>query len=188
LKRRIATFTVLLTIIILFGIISIEEVSANPFGADFPKIPIPTIIIQSPIENQSYSPRGIQLQMSIVKPSDWSPLKGRIYSVTYFINGTVKNGAIELQDTSTLNSLITYNVSVNLPELSKGSHLLEVYLSGKYEDTTFSALTQRTFTVQSEDSQTPIMLGLIGIIALVTVCSLMYFKRRKKLTSKQSFL
>jgi hypothetical protein len=138
---KIAQFVALAALLITAtGTLFFNLAKANPtWDPDFPREPDlnpPTIILHSPIQNQTFSSTNIPLNFTVAKPETWFKknsnlwVLGKITSVSYEVDGGEKQ-SLPVQDTATYNVTtftyppqnLNFSLSLTLPE---GTHKITV--------------------------------------------------------------
>jgi hypothetical protein len=176
-----AAFISVLLLSAVAGTIAVDLVTANPGPLlFFPEDPVttpPTIVVDSPVQNQTYKSTDLWLNFTIVKPDAWFPNRdwdvgnlifGNITSVYYTLDGGQRQN-ISVCDTNSLfdaSPTQTLHVSTNLT-LAKGAHEVKVlfeansYYVSDYANGTLSSVKVHgesepaTFTVLQEPQLEP---------------------------------
>jgi hypothetical protein len=217
-KRTALALTLVLALLFstVAGVMFIYLATANPaplfpFPWDEPVTTPPTIVVHSPVQNQTYGSTDVLLNFSIVKPETWFPsghLKehgynegvfGNVTSVYYVVDGGERQN-ITVHDTDTLftaNAARTLNFSIDLV-LAEGPHNVTVNLDADSyyvlpiagqgwslpSVVVHSESETVNFTVQP--FPTAFVITASGAsLAVVGIGLLFYFRRRKKTRSDQ---
>jgi hypothetical protein len=128
-----------------------------PFPYGEPVTTPPTIVVYSPVQNQTYNSTDVWLNFTIIKPETWFPsgplaehynaVFGNVTSVYYIVDDGGRQD-ITVHDTDTLfiaNSPRTLNFSTLLT-LAEGVHSLKVSLEA---DSYYVVQTDQGFTLRS---------------------------------------
>lgn len=195
------------------GAMSINLATANPGPLlFFPTEPIatpPTIVVHSPVQNQTYNSTDVWLNFTIIKPETWfafnvgsfengtlvSNTFGNITSVYYRVDGgecqniTVHDNAYLLNVGSPTRTL---NFSTKL-SLTAGTHTVKVsleadsyYVVSYYGSEPFSSVEVYgdsepvNFSVLQESFPAAPIVALAAV-ALASTGFLVYFRKRKRL-------
>jgi hypothetical protein len=194
---------------------SVSLATANPaplfpFPWGEPVTTPPTIVVYSPVQNQTYSTNEIWLNFTIIKPETWFPsghlaemgyvnaVFGNVTTAYYTVDGGQRQN-ITVHDTDTLftaNSPHTLNVSTLLT-MTEGAHSLKVSL----EADSYCALQipDQGFGLKSivvhNDSETvnftifptsTVVFGLFGAAATVAAVSMLIHLKKHKREAKPS--
>jgi len=135
-----AAFVSALLLSAIASAMSVNLAKANPgpvlFFPEDPETTLPTIVVRSPVQNQTYDSTGLWLNFTIVKPETWFPNRSwdvgnyifvNITSVYYVVDGGQRQD-ISVHDVSSLfDASQTRNlpVSTNLT-LTEGAHEVKV--------------------------------------------------------------
>ncbi len=194
------------------GAISINLATANPGPLlFFPTEPVttqPTIIVNSPVQNQTYNSTDVWLNFTIIKPETWfafnigafengtriSNTFGNITSVYYTVDGNERQN-ITVHDNTYLVDLVsptrTLNFSTKLaltPEVHTIKITIEAdsyYVVNYYGSEPFSSVKVYgnsepvRFTVHDESFPT-VLIAVLAAVALLSAGLLVYFKKRKR--------
>jgi hypothetical protein len=187
----------------------INLVNANPaplfpFPWNKPITTTPQIIITSPIQNQTYSTH-VWLNFTLVKPETWFPDEywsnlgyneatfGNVTSVYYVLDDGKRQDILvhDIDTPFTSTATRTLNFSINL-DLTDGTHKIVINLEAlsfyakqtnqgfKLLNTTLNGNpTEVGFLVNTPLPMIPITAS-IGIVTIVSVSLLIYFKKRKE--------
>jgi hypothetical protein len=199
-KRRTVIFTVLLVALILIEVISINEVSANqsPLGKmiDPPLNAKPPIIsIYSPQNNTNYT--GTLTASISINESQDIYFASDLLNVRYTIDNATLKVPFDGKSVLIEGRHCQYNNTFALPTLLSGNHTLTVEVEGRgyqmYESYFLINSTAKVYFAVSNNSKgfnsSTLGITLTLIIMIISVSILLvYFKRRKKLANKQSFL
>jgi hypothetical protein len=148
-KRTALALSLILALLFsaVTGAVFIDLATANPAPLfAFPTEPVttlPTIVVHSPVQNQTYSSTDVWLNFSIVKPETWfaidvahhadhSPLTETFVNITsvYYVVDGVERQNIPVHDIDSLFDTpptLTLNFSTVLP-LTVGAHTVKVSL------------------------------------------------------------
>jgi hypothetical protein len=206
-------FISVLLLSIIAGILLANMATADPiWGADFPREPDvtpPTIILNSPLQNQSFNSTDIQLNFTVAKPETWFKensnlwVLGKITSVSYEVD-TGEKQSLPVYDTATYSVTasaypprnLNFSLGLTLPE---GTHNITVgveaesyyvtpgYLTGPPFSITFHGEPESTnFTVAQPKPEIPekepfsiVPVVSIASVVIVSVVLLVYFKKRE---------
>jgi hypothetical protein len=213
-KRRALALTLVSALLIsaVVGAMFVNRATANPGPLlFFPTDPVttpPTIVVHSPVQNQTYNATDVWLNFTITKPETWfafnvgsfengtlvSNTFGNITSVYYVVDGGERQN-ITVHDTAYLLDVVspiqTLNFSTQL-SLTTGAHTIKVsleadsyYVVSYYGSEQFSSVKVYedsepvTFTAYQERSLTTIVVASAVSVAVVAVGLLVYFKIHK---------
>jgi hypothetical protein len=139
----------------------VKMATANPtWGADFPREPDttpPTIILHSPLQNQTFNSTSIQLNFTVAKPETWFKknsnlwVLGKITSVSYEVDGGEKQN-LTVHDTTAYSVTasaypprnLNFSLSLTLPE---GTHNITVGVEAESYYVTPGYLTGPPFSI-----------------------------------------
>ena len=147
-KRTALTLTLISALVFSAAVVTmpVNLATANPaplfpFPWGEPVMTPPTIVVYSPVQNQTFSSTDVWLNFSMIKPETWFPSEdwrskgysegvfGNVTSVYYVVDGGERQN-ITVHDTDTLftaNAVRTLNFSTNLA-LTGGVHNVTVSL------------------------------------------------------------
>jgi hypothetical protein len=208
-KKIASTLTLISALLFsaVSGAVLTRLASANPaplfpFPWNDPVTTPPTIVVYSPVQNQTYNTIEVWLNFTIMKPEAWFPsghlaehgynnaVFGNVTSVYYIVDDG-KRQNITVHDTDTLftaNSPRTLNFSTLLT-LTEGAHSLKVSLEA---DSYYAVQTDQGFGLKSiavhNDSQkvdfmvfpTSIFVFALSGTSLALAGLVIHFKKRRK--------
>jgi hypothetical protein len=181
-------------------------VLANPYGlwpwlvpeSRYPDWGYPEITVTSPVQNGTYAPNNVWLNLTVTKPSNWTDFEGQIKYVVYLIDGNRSNfinydyyGATRISNEDppeAVNPPLEFSFSIKLEGLSEGNHHIEVAAEGLVEykgsDVTVSGYADTInfiVTKESSASSTTLAAAVSGASAtIIGLGVLVYFKKRKR--------
>lgn len=208
-----------LTFILTFLVLAVVEaafmnvVAANPGPLNyFPAEPIttpPTIIVHSPVQNQTYNSTEVWLNFTVTKPENWFAFNkgslengtmfsiafGNITSVYYTVDGSAPQN-LTVHDTEdllvVLSPTLTLKFSTKLT-LTEGTHNIRVcleansyYVVNLYGPETFSSVKVNgasepiTLTISKPYPIAPVIAATVIVAVVVSVGWLLYRKGRKE--------
>ena len=211
-KRTTLGLTLIMALLVsaVAGAMSINLATANPaplfpFPWNEPVTTPPTIVVYSPVQNQTYSSTDMWLNFSIVKPETWFPSEywrnfgyneavfGNVTSVYYVVDDSERQN-ITVHDTDTLftaTAARTLNFSINLM-LTEGVHSVKVSLDADSHyvlHVDAEGFTLPSVTVHAESDTVNFTIQLFPTTLVVTVSGasvavvaaalLVYFKKYK---------
>jgi hypothetical protein len=217
-RKTAVTLSLVLLFLVGVGATSVNLARANPAPLfSFPTEPIttpPTIIVNSPVQNQTYN-TTVEFSLTIIKPETWfaidvgshldgSPINQAFVNVTsvYYAIDDGERQNITLHDITSLwdtTPTMTLNLSTALP-MAAGAHTLKVGLEAdsyyvvrytyNFSDALASVklhaetapLNFRVATdleIQLESLPIVPIAASVAAIAIVSIGSLIFFKKRK---------
>jgi hypothetical protein len=176
-----------LIVVIVISFADVAEANPKPYRT-------PTITIFSPIQDQTYYTSNIVLNVSLNRDDTFLPFD-IINSLNYSLDGQ-KDKPLPY----TLSGGIYCHGKITLSNLSDGPHSIFVHSEAKHESEMIPFNATVSFTVETVIKPVntqiptiqfllhPIVIATITITVIISCIMLGYFIRRKKLSSKQSFL
>ena len=78
LKKTALVLSLILTLLLSYTVVFVDLATANPAGPlmEFPSSPImtpPTIVVYSPVQNETYYSPHVLLNFSVIMPAAWFP-------------------------------------------------------------------------------------------------------------------
>jgi hypothetical protein len=214
-KKATLALTFILTLLVLAVVEAafVNVATANPGPLNyFPTEPIttpPTIVVHSPIQNETYNSADVWLNFTVTKPEEWFAFNkgsvengtmfslafGNITSVYYTVDGNERQN-LTVHDTEdllvVLSPTLTIDFSTKLT-LTEGKHHIRVgleadsyYVVNLYGPETFSNVEVDgvsepiTFTISKPFPIAPVIAATVIAAVVVSVGLLMHRKRRKE--------
>ena len=204
---RKTAFAKMLVLALLFLVeAQVLIVLANPYGLwpwlvpepRYPDWGYPEIAVTSPVQNGTYTPNNVWLNLTVTKPSNWTDFEGQLEYVVYLIDGNRSNfinydyyGATRIPIEDPLEAVdqpLEFSFSIKFKGLSEGNHHIDVAAEGlvKYKgsDVTVSGYADTiNFIITKESSASSTTLAVAASGASATIIGLgilVYFKKRKR--------
>ena len=202
--KKTACAIVLVLALLFSAEAQVVMVLANPYGpwwapeSRYPDWGYPEIIVTSPVQNGTYAPNNVWLNLTVTKPSNWTDFEGQIKYVVYLIDGNRSNfinydyyGATRIPIEDPLEAVdqpLEFSFSIKFKGLSEGNHHIDVAAEGLVEykgsDVTVSGYADTiNFIVTKESSASSTTLAAAASGASATIIGLgvlVYFKKRKR--------
>ncbi len=212
-KKTVLGLSLILAILLSYTTAFVGLTTANPAPLfPFPPNPIktpPTIVVNSPAQNETYDSPNVWLNFSVIKPDAWYPtgaydVFGNVTSVYYVVDGGERHITVHDID-SPFNNYPprTLNFSANLT-LTSGAHNITVSAEADsfYVNNGYTALNSypvnadsepitfiifQNFTIphdvtvaQNSFSTTLVITASVALVAVACAGLLVYFKKRKR--------
>jgi hypothetical protein len=208
-KTLAAAFALALTLFAVIGVMFIDLATANPAPLfSFPTEPVttlPTIVVHSPAQNQTYNSANVWLNFTIIKPETWfafdvgsysngtaiNNVFGNITAVYYVVDGSERQNLTvhDLVYLETVSPKQALNFSTKLM-VSEGAHSVKVSLEAdSYYVVRYDLSDPFSSVKLHADSEavnftvfptTTIILVVSGTsVAVVAAGLVVYFKRKR---------
>ena len=201
--RKTAYTTILMLALLFSAEAQVMMVLANPYwpfpDSGYPDWGYPEITVTSPVQNGTYTPNNVWLNLTVAKPSNWTNFEGQLKYVAYLIDGDRNNliGAyyhsvgetrVAVEDPlGVVNPPVEFNFSIKLEGLSEGNHHVDVAAWGlvNYGESDVpvgSGCDTIYFIVAKESSAFPttFLTAAVLTVAVVGIGLPFYFKKRNR--------
>jgi hypothetical protein len=159
--RKTAYTTILMLALLFSAEAQVMMVLANPYwpfpDSGYPDWGYPEITVTSPVQNGTYTPNNVWLNLTVAKPSNWTNFEGQLKYVAYLIDGDRNNliGAyyhsvgetrVAVEDPlGVVNPPVEFNFSIKLEGLSEGNHHVDVAAEGLVKNETSDVSVGRVY-------------------------------------------